>query len=88
TARITTDPALLEPLAVQGKAPRSGMLVTVEEAYLHCARALLRADLWNPEKQIDRASFPSLGRMLADQIQGIDADTADRSLAESNARLY
>jgi PPOX class probable FMN-dependent enzyme len=88
TVRITTDPALLEPLAVQGKVPRSGMLVAVEEAYLHCARALLRADLWNPEKHIDRASFPSLGRMIADQIHGVDAEEADRSLAEANARLY
>ena len=49
-AQITTDPALLEPCAVNGKVPRSGILVTAEEVYFHCGKALIRSDLWNPEK--------------------------------------
>src|SRR5215813_9087460 len=63
-ARITTDPELLEPLAVNGKVPRSGILITAEEIYFHCGKALIRSDLWNAEKQLGRADFPSLGRIL------------------------
>lgn len=77
-AVLTTDPALLDPLSVNGKAPKSGLLVTVEEAYLHCAKAVIRSELWNPEKQIDRTTFPSMGRMLADQIEGLDPVEAEK----------
>lgn len=88
-AEITTDQALLEPLAVQGKVPESGLLLHVEEAYLHCAKALIRSKLWDPESQIDRKTLPSLGRMIADQIEGVDADEADDYVEESyRNRLY
>src|SRR5438552_3591534 len=88
-ARITTDPRLLEPLAVQGKVPRSGILVTAEEVYFHCGKALIRSDLWNPEKQLRKSEFPSLGRILADQIGGMSVEEAERTTAESyRTRLY
>lgn len=88
-AEITTDPALLEPLAVKGRAPKSGLLVTVVDAYLHCAKALIRSDLWNAETQIDRANFPSMGRMMADQIDGLDVADAEKYTEESiRTRLY
>src|SRR6266436_2413670 len=88
-AHITVDPALLEPLAVNGKVPRSGILVLAEEVYFHCGKALIRSDLWNPEKQIRRSEFPSLGRILADQIGGITVEESERYTAESyKTRLY
>jgi uncharacterized protein len=88
-ARITTDPALLEPLAVNGKVPRSGILIVAEEIYFHCGKALIRSDLWNPEKQLSRSGFPSLGRILAEQIGGISVEESERATAESyRARLY
>jgi hypothetical protein len=88
-ARITTDPALLEPLAVNGKVPRSGILVAAEEIYFHCGKALIRSDLWNPEKQLQKSEFPSLGRILADQIGGMSVEEAERATAESyRTRLY
>lgn len=88
-ARVVTDPALLAPLSVRGRPPVAGLLVEVEEAFLHCAKALVRSDLWNPERHVDRSSLPSLGRMLADQIGGVDADDADRAIEESlRSRLY
>src|SRR6266403_5407386 len=88
-ARITTDPALLEPLAVNGKAPRSGILVSADEVYFHCGKALIRSDLWNPEKQLRRSEFPSLGHILADQIGGITVEESERLTAESyKTRLY
>ncbi len=88
-ARITTDAALLEPLAVHGRAPKAGILVEVEQAFLHCAKALIRSKLWDPETRIERRSFPSLGRMIADQIAGVDADQAEARVQESyRERLY
>ena len=67
-ARITTDPEVLEPHSVRGRLPRSAMIIDVDDVYLHCAKALIRADLWNAEKHIERKSFPSMGQMLSDQI--------------------
>jgi uncharacterized protein len=88
-ACIITDPALLEPLAVNSKVPRSAILVTAEEIYFHCGKALIRSDLWNPDKQVRRSDFPSLGRILADQIGGISVEESERYTAESyKTRLY
>jgi hypothetical protein len=88
-AEVTTDPALLEPLAVNGKVPRSGILVAAEEIYFHCGKALIRSDLWNPKKHIARGSWPSLGRIIAEQVGGMDPDEAERQTAESyRTRLY
>lgn len=89
TARIATDPALLQPLAAQGKVPTSALDVAVAEAFFHCGKAMIRSRLWDPAARVDRKSFPSLGRIVADQIAGIDADAADRNLEESyRSRLY
>lgn len=88
-ARVTTDAALLEPLAVNGKVPRSGIFVSAEEVYFHCGKALIRSDLWNAEKQLQRSEFPSLGRILADQIGGISIEESERVTAEGyRTRLY
>ena len=88
-ASLTRDPALLEPLAAQGKVPDTGILVEVEEAFLHCGKALIRSKLWDPENRIDRKSFPTLGRMVADQIGGLDAEETEDYVQESyRERLY
>jgi hypothetical protein len=87
-ASVTVDPELLEPLAVHGKMPRSGILVAAEEIYFHCGKALIRSDLWNPEKHVPRGAWPSLGRIIAEQI-GTDPDEGERATAESyRTRLY
>lgn len=87
--RIVTDDARLEPLSVKGKQPITGLLVEVEEAFLHCAKALIRSRLWDPDIQIDRKSFPTLGKMIADQIDGVDEDHAQKLVEESyRKRLY
>lgn len=88
-AELITDKERLATLAVRGKLPLAGLLIHVEEAFLHCAKALIRSDLWNPEKHIPRSTFPSMGKMIADQIKGIDADEAERIVQESiEKRLY
>ena len=63
-ARIVDDPELLAGSAVEGKVPRLGILVEVEEAYTQCPKALLRSELWNPERHVDRSELPSSGEIL------------------------
>jgi uncharacterized protein len=88
-AEITTETSLLEPLAVRGQVPQTGLLVTVQEAYLQCGKALIRSDLWNPEKRIERSTFPSMGSILADQIAGLDATETQCSIEDAyRTRLY
>jgi hypothetical protein len=89
-ARITTDPALLDICMVNGKVPRSGILVTADEVYFHCGKALIRSDLWNPDKRVKQAEFPSLGRIIAEQIGAVsNIEEAERATEQSYAtRLY
>jgi len=89
-AMISTDPALLDRFSVGGKLPRSVIVVHVDTVFFQCSRAVLRARLWDPARQIDRGSLPSLGTMLADISQSrINAQEYDRGLYERlNAALY
>ena len=88
-ARMTADPEMLKPLAAQGKEPVAGLLVQVEEVYFHCGKALIRSRLWNPDTRVERSCFPSLGRILADQIAGTDLAESERSIEEGyRTKLY
>jgi len=66
-ARLIHDDALMARCTVNGKAPKIGIEVAVEEAYLHCAKALRRSKLWDAATQRDRAELPTLGRMILEQ---------------------
>ena len=89
TGAIVADRKLLEPMAAQGKIPASALLVQVHEAFFHCGKAMIRSRLWQADAQIERSSFPSLGRIVADQIAGVDADAAEKNLEEAyRTRLY
>ncbi len=81
-AEISIEPALLEEMVMQGKRPNCALIVHVDEAFMHCPKAFVRAKLWAAESQIDRKSFPTLGRILADQVTGVDADDADEKVDE------
>lgn len=86
-ARVTDDEALLADSAVQGRPPRVGLLIHVEEAFLHCAKALNRAGLWDPTRQIDRdAALPSYSEMLADQVDGLSLTQSLEMDAEMKKR--
>lgn len=78
--RITTDAALLAPLSAQGKAPRSGLLVEIKEAYLQCGKALIRSKLWDGAYAVPKGTFPSISRMVGDQI-GLTEE--DKKVAEA-----
>ena len=66
-ASITRDPALLEDMEVQGKTPALGIKIEIDTVYFHCAKALKRSRLWDPETRIDRADFPRYGQIIKDQ---------------------
>jgi PPOX class probable FMN-dependent enzyme len=76
TAEIVMEAALRARWDVGGKHPRSVLRVTVQEAYLHCGKALIRSRLWDADTKIERASLPTYGQMLKDQIDV--RDTADQ----------
>ena len=63
-ARIVDDPELLAGSTVEGKVPMLGILITVEEAYGQCPKALLRSELWNPEKHASADELPSPGEIM------------------------
>ena len=82
-ATLTTDPARLEPLSVKGRAPRSGLLVEVEEVFLHCTKAFVRSHLWADESRVDRKSvLPSFGQMLADHVGLPDGEALEREVQD------
>lgn len=86
-ATIVDDAELLAPSAVDGKVPRLGMLVSVDEAYTQCSKALIRSDLWNPERHVDRSELPSSGEILRSLGDPeFDAERYDRERAERYAR--
>ncbi|ETR78112.1 pyridoxamine 5'-phosphate oxidase [Afipia sp. P52-10] len=64
-AHIATDPALCQSFLMEGKAPRSVIVMDVDEVYFQCARAIVRSDLWNPAKHVDAKDLPSPGQILA-----------------------
>jgi PPOX class probable FMN-dependent enzyme len=79
-AQLTTDPDLLASFAVDGQAPRSVIVITVDAVYFQCARALVRSDLWNSAKHIEASSLPTPGQILAtlseDRVGGEAYDRA------------
>lgn len=63
--QVSSELDLLDSFKMQGKAPRTVIVMTVEEIYFQCARAIVRSDLWNPDKRVDPKSLPTPGQILA-----------------------
>lgn len=79
-AEISVAPELLARFPAQGKLPRSVIVVHVESVYFQCPKAIVRSDLWNPNKRIPRSALPSSGTILAaltsGEVGGADYDKA------------
>jgi len=82
TATIVTDPELLEACAVEGKTPKLGLRIEIQEAFTHCSKAFLRAQLWDPDRFVDRDELPSPGELLRSVEPSVDPDTYDAERAE------
>ncbi len=76
-AQLVIDPNLLETLAVNDRSPKTAIVVSVTEAFLHCAKALRRSRLWEVEQQQDRKEMPSLMQILLDQTTGAPKDVEE-----------
>lgn len=69
-AHLSADSKYLDLFTSEKNPPKTCIVVKVEEMFLHCAKALMRSRLWHEDTQIDRDSFPTMGKMLKDQLGG------------------
>lgn len=82
-AAICVDPALLARFSVEGREPLSVLVVRVETVYFQCSRAVIRAGLWDADRQVDRSTLPSVGTILADLSRGrVGGAEYDRELPQ------
>ncbi|MEX2455174.1 MAG: pyridoxamine 5'-phosphate oxidase family protein [Rhodospirillaceae bacterium] len=89
-AAITDDAAVLAGCEVNGSVPDLGIVVEIDDVFFHCAKAIMRSKLWDPETPIDRADFPSFGQIVRDQRNpaGDILETETRLQQEYRDRLY
>ena len=89
-ASISTDPALTQTFLVDGKAPRSVIVVAVDSVFYQCAKAIVRSKLWDASRHVDRKTLPSAGTILADLTGGkLGGPEHDRTAPERlKATIY
>jgi len=89
SARISAAPALLQRFELEGKLPRSVLVVDVRLVFFQCARAIKRSGLWDPRQQIARSTLPSTGTILQALSPRVDGAAYDAALEErQKATLY
>jgi PPOX class probable FMN-dependent enzyme len=82
-ATLSIDPELCASFAVDGQAPRSVIVITIQAVYFQCARAIVRSELWNPDRHVDPKSLPTPGKILAATSQArIDGEAYDAEWPE------
>ncbi|MCA6107186.1 pyridoxamine 5'-phosphate oxidase family protein [Bradyrhizobium cenepequi] len=82
-AHLSIDADLLASFKMEGKTPRSVIVMTVEEIYFQCARAIVRADLWNPDRRVDPRTLPTPGQILASMSENkVGGEAYDREWPE------
>ncbi len=86
-ARITRDPDLLALMAVKDRIPTIAIVVTVEEVFLHCAKAFRRSKLWDPDELQDRSEMPSLPKMILDQTSGAPVDPEEMDKIDADLEV-
>ncbi len=88
-AEIRDDEDLMAKFEVNGKLPRAVLVVKIKQVYLHCAKAIMRAGLWQEDAKMDRSLMPSLGQMLKEQIGSSGpAETQEEMVAQHYTQLY
>ena len=86
TAVVNVNPALTGSFEVDGKHPRSVIVVTIGEVYFQCARALIRSRLWDAERQADPGALPTPGALLKAAKADFDKEGYDREWPERAAK--
>jgi PPOX class probable FMN-dependent enzyme len=89
-ATISTDPELCASFTMQGKAPRTVLVIAVEQVFFQCAKAIVRSKLWDPSTQVERSTLPTPGKILAEISDGkVGGDEHDRIAPERmKATIY
>ncbi len=89
TAEIRTDDDLRQPFAVNDRLPASVLVVRVREAFMHCAKSIMRARLWEDDARTDRALMPTIGQIVSDQIgDERPQETQDQVIESYRPGLY
>lgn len=86
SAKLSADPSYLSRFDQEFKAPTSCIIVTIEELFLHCAKALMRSKLWDASAQVHPDTFPTMGQMLKDQIGSSEAPESREDMIERYKR--
>ncbi|MEK4058599.1 MULTISPECIES: pyridoxamine 5'-phosphate oxidase family protein [Paenibacillus] len=90
-AYIVRDEELLVRMESHGRTPLVGIVIEVEECYMHCAKSLKRSSLWNPDSWITKAELPNVAQMISDhaKLPGMNAEKVKASLQDSYTnRMY
>jgi PPOX class probable FMN-dependent enzyme len=77
-AAISIDSDLCESFTMEGKVPRSVLVVTAERVYTQCPKALVRSRLWDAHRHVEEGALPSSGTIMKSLQQGFDGETYDR----------
>lgn len=81
-AHLSVAPDLLKSFEMERKLPRSVIVMQIDEVYFQCARAIVRSDIWNPDKRVDPKSLPSAGDILAEMSANrVGGESYDREWA-------
>ena len=82
TAKIVTNASLLTQFEQQGKLPKSVLVISIQEIYFHCAKAITRSKLWDSDSQVERDIMPSLGKILMQQIDPSKSEVEVKKVEE------
>jgi PPOX class probable FMN-dependent enzyme len=82
-ASIVDDPAELAPLAINGRPPKLGIKVNIEEVFFHCAKAFRRSRLWEQDSHVDRGFLPGLAHMVMEQARACEVDRQESDKVEA-----
>lgn len=82
TAKIVTNASLLAQFEHQGKLPKSVLVISIQEIYFHCAKAITRSKLWDSDSQVERDIMPSLGKILMQQIDPSKSEVEVKKVEE------
>lgn len=81
-AEVVVDEQLCQQFEMQGKLPRSVMVLSVDKVYFQCQKALTRSQLWQAEAKVDRATLPTTGQMISALDESFDGESYDRNYSE------
>jgi len=88
TAELRDDPDLTARFQVGKRPPAVVVQITVRQAYLHCAKALMRSRMWDPDARLDRSELPTMGEMMRDHTGAGRAETQSEMVERYRGQLY